>query len=147
MEKENIRSVLEAVRQNSEVLQNPEQADSAGNAEEAAGIWAAAAAKLGYDVSAEEISSYILEAEASLKQKAQEAGEAITRLPDEEMKDVAGGKDHSSCKDTYKDRENCWVHDGCDVVITHYSDYKCHYNTKGVSCGKYEKCFEESVYG
>ena len=35
---------------------------------------AAAAAKLGYDVSAEEIRSYILEAEASLKQKAQEAG-------------------------------------------------------------------------
>ena len=147
MEKKTIQTILDEIRKNPKAAEFLKEKEAAGTPEEAGALWASAAAELGHSITAEEIGEYIKTSEDELKQKAQAAGDEIQSLSEDELKEVAGGKDHSSCKDTYKDRENCWIHDGCDVINNHYSDYKCHYNTKDVKCGKYEKCFEESVYG
>jgi len=147
MNREEIARILEEVRTNGKAAEELRRMDAAAVPEEAGRAWAGAAAALGHRVTAGEIREYILEAEAEMKRRARETGEEIRSLSDEELGEVAGGKDHSECKDTYKDRENCWFNDGCDIVNHHYKDYKCHYDNKDVSCGKYMQCMESHIYG
>ena len=49
----------------------------------------------------------------------------LEKLPDGELTQIAGGKGDPDCKDTYKNRENCWSNDGCDVVYHDYDNYIC----------------------
>ena len=48
-------------------------------------------------------------------------------LPEELLEKVAGGVviPEEKCKDTFKDKENCWFNDGCDYTINSYNTYKC----------------------
>ena len=109
--------------------------------------YAKIAKDLGYDLSDADLDAFILDQELYLQAKAEAAAKEIKELPEDELEEVAGGGDHPECKNTYKDRENCWVHDGCDIVNTHYPNYQCHYNSKcnsmqGSLCGEkeYDKC-------
>jgi len=146
MEKKMVQTILEEIRKNPKATDFLKGKEPARTPEEAGTLWASAAAELGHSITAEDIEEYIRIAEAELKQKAQAAGDEIKSLSEDELKEVAGGKSHSDCKDTYKDRENCWINDGCDIINNHYSDYKCHYNTKDVNCGDYMKCMEAHIY-
>ena len=143
MNREEIAGILEEVRTNGKAAEKLQRMDAAAAPEEVSKAWADAAAALGHSVTPEEIREYILEAEAEMKRKAQETGEEIQALSDEELGEVAGGKDHGDCKDTYKDRENCWFNDGCDIVNHHYKNYKCHYSNKDVHCPNAVQCFEK----
>ena len=126
MEKNEIAKVLDKIRSNPDVMKELREQKTAETPEEIAAVWAKVAAGLGHSVSAEEISAYILEAEGEMKRKAQAAKDGIENLSEQELAEVAGGKGHSDCRDTFKDRENCWVVDGCDNVAVVYPDYKCH---------------------
>lgn len=82
---------------------------------------------LGYELSAEELSEALKEKAAALKERTDAQAEEVETLDDDELATAAGGKkEHSECKDTYRNRENCWVKDGCDVVNIKYSGYVCH---------------------
>lgn len=103
--------------------------------------YAEIADKLGYDVTAEDLKSFL---EETSRRIAGKTDDVITQLPDEELKVVAGGKDHNECKDTYMDKENCWYNDGCDVIYHMYNDYICKHLP---TCGSpmYDKCGEKNV--
>lgn len=107
---------------------------TAEDPEEAVNTYLDAAKKLGFELTADEIKKYFVERERELKEKTNSTAKAVQALPDDELDKVAGGGDHDECEDTYMDRENCWIHDGCDLINTHYPDYECHLSYKG-HCG------------
>ena len=83
------------------------------------------AGKLGITLSEEDAESFVAE-EKDVASRSEIAAKAIQALPDDELENVAGGKgDNPECKDTYEDRENCWITDGCDILIIGYEDYSC----------------------
>ena len=127
MDKNEIAKVLEEVRSNPEVVKKLREQKNPETLEEAAAVWAKAAAGLGYDLSEEEISAYIREAAEQMKRRTQEKEAGIENLSQQELEEVAGGKaPYEVCHDTYRDRENCWLNDGCDNAIVMYPGYLCH---------------------
>ena len=140
MEKNEIAKVLDEIRSNPDVMKELREQKTAETPEEIAAVWAKAAAGLGHSVSAEEISAYILEAEGEMKRKAQAAKDGIENLSEQELAEVAGGKGHSDCRDTFKDRENCWYSDGCDHIYQDYKHYVCKRSDYDPKCGKTHAC-------
>ena len=80
------------------------------------------AAQLGVNITAEEIEAYF---EGKLK-KATASGE----LDDDELEFLYGGR-AEYCYDTFVDRENCWISDGCDYINNNYDNYNCSWSNKG----------------
>ena len=109
--------------------------------------YAKIAEDLGYDLSDADLDAFIADQEKYPQAKAEAAAKEIKELPEDELEEVAGGKNHADCTDTYKNKENCWVVDACDIVLTHYKNYECHHmtscsNMQESICGKkeYDKC-------
>lgn len=81
----------------------------------------------GIDLTPEELRDYLRETAEAQRKRTEDRAEAIRLLEDSELDSVAGGKDHSNCKDTFKHEENCWFNDGCDVSFNKYKgEYLCH---------------------
>ena len=118
MTKKEIAEALEEARKQPEIAEKVKQETP----QDVPAFWAKVLAEKGYNVSPEEITSFIREAEEERRKKT--AGK-IEELSDQELEAVAGGKDHPECKDTYKDYENCWVEDGCDNILIRYDAYLC----------------------
>ena len=90
-------------------------------------VYADIAKQLGYDITEEDLKVYLERLADSLIVRTEEAAAGIQELPNETLEQVAGGKkEHDDCKDTYRDYENCWLNDGCDLVYNDYNNYVCH---------------------
>ena len=127
MDKKKLAAVMEELRTNPEVLKELKEQKPGETLEEVSAAWAKAAAGLGHAITADEISDYIREAEEELRRRAQQAEDEIRPLSNTELDEVAGGKmPYEKCNLSYKDRENCWVADGCDNVNVMYPGYLCH---------------------
>jgi len=127
MENRDIATILEEVRSNPDVAKELKEQGPVETPEEIAAVWAKAAAGLGYDLAPEDILSYIRDAEAEMRRKAEENKDEIENLSPQELEEAAGGKaPYEKCQVSYKDRENCWVADGCDNVAVVYPGYLCH---------------------
>ena len=133
---------LEAVRKFLQGLEKNEKAKgilkAAGKEQEAdqARILAAAARETGHDVSEEEMRSVLKE----LQMSGDAVAEEIREINLEEMDRVAGGGDHPTCADTYKDDENCLIDDNCKKVINMYCK---HHNG---TCSSYTFCKDITVH-
>ncbi len=94
--------------------------------EAACAIYADAARKLGLELDAADFEAYFRREEQACIARTEEAASTIRELPDDELAMVSSGKkDHENCRDTYRDRENCWLNDGCDVLHQKYDTYSC----------------------
>lgn len=89
--------------------------------EETVKIYIKVAGELGIELTEEEIKEYL------------SAKEASGQLDDEELSQLSGGGDHPECKDTFKDKENCWWDDACDLINSYYEGYDCKHNVQGAS--------------
>ena len=74
------------------------------------------AKKLNCELTAEDILAYF---------KAAAATPASDEIDDEELAQLTGGAGNAACRDSFKQRENCWINDGCDISYNYYSNYKC----------------------
>ena len=79
----------------------------------------------GYDITKEELIESSRARCKALEEAGQAAEKAVEELSVDQLDSVAGGKDNENCKDTFKDQENCWWEDGCDVNYNTYSGYNC----------------------
>ena len=153
MKHHEVRTFLNALRINSKAKEMIQNMPEPKTAEERIAAYAKIAEELGFDISQDDLREYVAHKEQKQKETTEAAAAEIESLTPEEMEEVSGGGDHSECKDTYKDKENCWVNDGCDIINNHYSDYQCHYNNKcnkqNFTCGKdwYDKCGSYYYYG
>ena len=121
MTKKEIAEALEELRYQPDIGERAKQE----NTEDVPAFWAKILTEKGYSVSSEEIASFIREAEEERRNKTQENAGKIEELPDQELEAVAGGKDHPKCHYTYKDYENCWREDACDIINIYYLGYLC----------------------
>ena len=81
---------------------------------------------MGFSISESEIADGIKGMIEEQKASTAEAEESVKELDLDVLENVAGGKaEHAECMDTYKDKENCWYEDGCDMVFYGYKDYIC----------------------
>ncbi len=84
--------------------------------------------ELGYALTADELTAALKEKGEALKARTDAQASEVEKLDDDDLAQASGGKkEHSNCKDTFRDRENCWLKDGCDIVNIRYDDYVCHY--------------------
>ena len=126
MSKEEIRKILEALKTDPGAKELIAGQGMPSDREALISIYAEAAKKLGFEITPEEFRSYVKEQEEARIVKTGESASAIQQLDDEALDQVAGGKkEKDGCKDTYRDRENCWVTDACDIVLEWYDDYEC----------------------
>lgn len=101
--------------------------DRPSDAEAACRTYAEIAKEMGHDVSEDDLVAYAKAMDGMRRGKTGAAVEQVEALSDQELGEVAGGGDNPECKDTYKQRENCWHDDGCDVAYNHYKYYACHH--------------------
>ena len=127
MKHEKVRAFLESLRNDPKALEMIARIPEPENHEGRIRAYEKVAKELGYDLSDTDLDAYITDHEKYLQERARAAAEKIVEIPEDELVGAAGGGDHPDCKDTFKDKENCWVNDGCDAVNNHYSDYQCHY--------------------
>ena len=117
---ENAKKFMEELDSNEkalEILQGQELSDD----EKGIAALASAARETGYDVSDEEIKEFFAASKQKIAQAADQAATEVQKLSREEIDAVAGGKKgHYDCVDTYRDDENCWVHDSCKKFIVNY---------------------------
>ena len=83
------------------------------------------AGQLGYTFSEAELKEAVDEKRKLRMEKTEETASQIQELSDEVLDQVAGGKDHKECKNTYKDREDCWKSDSCDWIVNLYDGSIC----------------------
>ncbi|MBR5338300.1 MAG: hypothetical protein IK152_09980 [Lachnospiraceae bacterium] len=137
MTNDEIRSALEKMRSDPRFA---ELLKEYGETEDRLKVYSEVAGKLGIDLPESELKGYVRKVEEKIKAHTEKEAGAIESIPDNELSAVAGGKDHDNCKDTFKDRENCWFNDGCDIIINSYDGYKCHCNGSDWPCGSYAHC-------
>ena len=88
--------------------------------------YAEIAAKLGYDISEEDLREYFDSFAKLQKERTEKCAAQIEELPDDSLEPVTGG--NQGCKDTFEQRENCISNDGCDIIINDYPGYWCSRN-------------------
>ena len=97
----------------------------AGAAEEELDAYVVIAKQVGLDFTVEEIAAVIEERAQEQLAKTEASIAKLEKLPDENFSQIVGGKGDPDCKDTFKNKENCWHNDGCDVVYHYYDTYIC----------------------
>ena len=125
MEK-NKRELIEKMLRDPKAWELMKGKDRPKNPEEEITVYAEIARELGLNLTAEDIGAYIRHAEQACRDRTEKAADMVQELPDEELDQVAGGKDNPSCMETYQDYENCWYTDGCDNIFQIYNEYICH---------------------
>lgn len=102
------------------------------------------AKQLGYDLKAEDLKEYLKDAVAARKEKTEAQADAIQKLDDSELETAAGGGGNPDCKYTYRDEENCWWNDACDLNHRMYASYICSHNHNNKVCSLLDmvKCQE-----
>ena len=137
MENLETSKLMEQLKRDPKAKEVREQIRNAGDEEEKITLLISFAKELGYDLTREDLQTYIREETERLAKKTDAQSDVIQRLNDDEVANVAGGKHYNStdrCQDTYLDKENCWITDGCDNDVIMYPSYKCDWYNAGQSC-------------
>ena len=128
---EKVKELVKAVESDPESREVLQSLIMSADKDGIASFLAEAAKRLGIDVTEEDILETIAEKERNQKNKTEESIADVEKIPDDGLDHVAGGAGGCEwlsywCSDTYQDRENCLLDDGCDKSINHYARYKCH---------------------
>lgn len=135
MTKENIKEYYRKLFYDQTVREQLKDVGNLKDPEEIISAYIDLAGKMGITLTEEDVAVILEEEGKSRRRRTETAAAQIMELPDEELELVAGGnREHSTCEDTYRNEENCWVYDGCDIVNTHYEDYQCHWHHNGTEC-------------
>ena len=133
MTKDQFKSFLDEIRTDPQFIK--QLSDHEWTKDELADIACQFGKEHGHSLTADEFHTLMTELDHDRVNKTDQTAAAISDLSEEELGDVAGGKDHIRCEYSFKDRENCWSQDGCDHNHNHYDDYWCHHNDQGKHCG------------
>ena len=110
--------------------------------EETVATYVAAAKGLGLELSAEDVIEGIKVKVQERLAKTYEAVSEAAELSEDQLDKVAGGEILTQCEDTFEQRENCWITDGCDYNITGYFGYLCKNDNAGASRRSLGDCKE-----
>lgn len=130
MSMEKVKAILEEIRNDPKAAGMLEGVDTQKTEEEAAAAFIAAAKELGYEIAPEEFAAFLKAQAEERLTKTEEEAEGVLKLDDSEIAEAAGGSTfepckravvgHPLCKTTYKDGENCWFNDSCNIIYRKY---------------------------
>jgi len=125
MASDQINKFIEQIKSDPEVQELLKNCPKSNDREDEIKVYMDLAAQLGYTFTEAELKEAVDEKRNLRMEKTEEAAAGIRELPDEVLDQVAGGKDHNECKNTYKDREDCWRSDSCDWIVNLYDNSIC----------------------
>lgn len=143
MSVENAKQVFESLLNDPKAQELLKNATKPKNEDDIIAAYTDVAAQLGFALTEADIKEALAMKEQEQKERTETAAAGIKELPDDALDKVAGGgcycestvySDHMDCVDTYKDKENCYVLDGCDQVLIQYENYICHKHYYDDSC-------------
>ena len=120
---EKFRQFLEEIRNNPAAEEMLKGKGTPQDAAEEIRTYTEIANRLGYSFTEDEMKNCAEQEAAAQRGKREADIQAIQELPESELSEVAGGGD--TCKNTYRNRENCWKNDGCDNIVNMYDHYIC----------------------
>ena len=126
MSNKEIAKVLEELAANEQakaILKEYEKPDATD--EDRIKAYVEVAEKCGYSLTADDLRAYAEEMANDVKASTDKAADTVKEISDDEMEAVAGDGEHGTCRDTFKNKENCWFLDGCDWVYGRYEYYEC----------------------
>ena len=130
---EKVKLFMGMIRKNEELQKEIQENIQGKEMDEVIRYYAGLADRLDFDVTEEDLRA-ALAGEEKLRARTDAAIEQVEELSLDELEAVAGGM-HDKCANTYTDRENCILLDGCDMVIFPYDKYLCLHNDNGAHCG------------
>jgi len=133
MEKEKVREALDQLRADPKAKELFAAIPEPESREDYIQAYVQVAGEMGMNLTEKEVSDCLAEQEAAVKTATDSAAETIRKLGREELDAVAGGGEHSNCDYSFKDKENCWLQDGCDCAFRHPSGYVC---KRSLNCDK-----------
>ncbi|MBR5108739.1 MAG: Nif11 family protein [Clostridia bacterium] len=148
-----VKAFLKALKEKPQAKELLESVEAPKNDEERIQAYIAIAGKLGYSLTAEDFTAFEQAAAAERMRMTDAQAEALEKLDDQELEDVAGGQrdasngdtccdTHGPCDYSFKNRENCWTTDGCDWTFIHYDDYTCKNNESNMT-----DCYTKHLLG
>ena len=120
---ENAKKFFEEVAKTEEVKALFASMEAPKSEEERIRVYIEIAAKLGTPLTLEGTIAYL----KTLDSLEPAEGE----VDDEELQQLVGGGDKIACEDTYRDGENCWWNDACDMLLNDFGGYACSHHYKG----------------
>ena len=144
MEKNKAEQFLTDLSKNAEIRKYMENYTIPEGTEKAEAL-ADVAARFGYEITKEDLMKAIEKQASELDDSRQAAEKEVVELSTDDLDTVAGGAllskggepEHIDCKETFKDKENCWYNDGCDYAFNMYDDYHCNVGQKTAYWGSY----------
>lgn len=134
MATENVKAFLDSLKEKEELQRDIKKNMEGKGPDEVIKSYSELAKRLGQDVSEADLAAFFKEKAEALKARTDAAIEKVEELSLDDLQAVAGGM-HDKCANTYTDRENCYLLDGCDQVIFPYDYYKCQHNEIDAHCG------------
>lgn len=120
-----IEKFIEQIKSDPDVQELLRNRPKGNDREDGLKVYAELAAQLGYTFTEADLKEAVEEKRNLRMEKTEAAAAGLQELPDDALDRVAGGKDHKDCRNTYKDREDCWKSDSCDWVVHLYDHSIC----------------------
>ncbi len=140
---ENVKDLLKTIRTDTKAQAKLAGLDKAEGEDGTIRYFAKAAKILSFDVTEADLRAFLEAQSAAQVVRTENAAEQIKELGNDELEAASGGgrgrgEVFDTCHYSFKNFENCWVHDGCDVENQHYEGYMCRHNYAGIQCGTKE---------
>ena len=136
MDIEKTKAFLKCVRTDPGIRARLESIEKQSDPDDIICRYAEEAHRMGLDVTETDLREMLAAEITKRASRTDKTVKEIQMLSDDEVTDVAGGRDDHQCQDTYRDYENCWK---CNLDTVSYSD---HYQ-----CGKSQFFDETEVCG
>lgn len=126
MSVDKVRDFIKAVKTNEELSKVAREKTEGKSPDEVIKYYAELAPTMDFDVTEEDLRECFINEPSKLQQRTDATIAKVQELDINELDEVAGGyADSPECADTYRDHENCWYNDGCNVIFNRYRWYKC----------------------
>ncbi len=122
-----LEAFLEMLKSDPEIMEKIRSMGPVKSEEEKIKVLSGIAREKGVELTAEDLKEYLAGKKTEQNDRTEAGIAQLEDMPDEELAAAAGGapKEHDNCVDTYRDKENCWLTDGCDAVFERYDGYEC----------------------
>ena len=122
MSKESAIKFLRELKTNEKAKELLQGMERPKNRDDAIKAYAEVAKELGEDISPEDIAKALEEIEAEIHQKTEAVSADMVELEDNDLENVAGGKENDACANTvdFSISEWCWSNDWCSRFEIQY---------------------------
>lgn len=136
MSENKLKELLKKVESDLEARKKVEDLEKPADEKGVIAYYLEVAKRLGADLTEEDIQGALAEMLKEQQSKTETAVKKVEAMAEDDLADVAGGCGGGwgkrkredlpdKCLVTYAQKENCWLNDGCDIIVMQYASYSC----------------------